>query len=308
MSALAELSEDIERVVRETSPSVVAVEHERGQGSGIVIASDGYVVTNSHVVRGAKPLSVTTASGESLRAELVGDDPASDLAVLRVFSHGLSALSLYGGRRLRVGQLVLAIGNPLRFDRSVSLGVVSAIDRTLPAGRGRPLEGLVQTDAAINPGSSGGPLLDAAGLAVGITTAVIPMARGLGFAIPAHRVNWIVPTLMRSGRIERPILGIAARGFELTAKESVELGQGRAVRVLEVGTGEPAERAGLRAGDLLLRANGDEVGSVDDVIRAMVLGRAEELALDVARGSSRLTLNVTPRVEPQRTREYRSAS
>jgi serine protease Do len=297
VSALAELSEDIERVVRETSPSVVAVEHARGQGSGIVIASDGYVVTNSHVVRGAAPLAVRTASGESLRADLVGDDPASDLAVLRVTERGLPALSLYGGRRLRVGQLVLAIGNPLRFDRSVSLGVVSALDRTLPAGRGRPLEGLVQTDAAINPGSSGGPLLDAAGLAVGITTAVIPMARGLGFAIPAHTVNWIVPTLMRAGRIERPVLGIAARGFELSAKESVELGQGRAVRVLEVGPGEPAERAGLRQGDLVLRANGDEVGSVDDVIRAMVLGRTEELALEIQRDRTRTTLQVTPRPE-----------
>jgi S1-C subfamily serine protease len=299
VSALAELSEDIERVVRETSPSVVAVEHQRGQGSGIVIASDGYVVTNSHVVRGAAPLSVRTASGESLRAERVGDDPASDLAVLRVAAHGLPALSLYGGRRLRVGQLVLAIGNPLRFDRSVSLGVVSALERTLPAGRGRPLEGLVQTDAAINPGSSGGPLLDAAGLAVGITTAVIPMARGLGFAIPAHTVNWIVPTLMRHGRIERRILGIAARGFELSAKESLELAQSRAVRVLEVGTGEPADRAGLRAGDLIVRANGDEVGSVDDIVRAMVLGGRDEITLEIARGPTRKTLTLTPRPERQ---------
>ena len=297
MSALAELSEDIERVVRDTSPSVVAVEHERGQGSGIVIASDGYVVTNSHVVRGTGPLSVRTASGESLRADLVGDDPASDLAVLRVAVHGLPALSLYGGRRLRVGQLVLAIGNPLRFDRSVSLGVVSAIDRTLPAGRGRPLEGLLQTDAAINPGSSGGPLLDAAGLAVGITTAVIPMARGLGFAIPAHTVNWVVPTLMRAGRVERPLLGIAARGFELSAKESLALGQSRAVRVLEVGAGEPAERAGLRKGDLVLRANGDEVGSVDDVVRAMVLGRSNEIALEIQRDQTRTSVHVTPRPE-----------
>jgi serine protease Do len=297
VSALAELSEDIERVVRETSPSVVAVEHGRGQGSGIVIASDGYVVTNSHVVRGAAPLSVRTASGESLRADLVGDDPASDLAVLRVVANGLPALSLYGGRRLRVGQLVLAIGNPLRFDRSVSLGVVSALDRTLPAGRGRPLEGLVQTDAAINPGSSGGPLLDASGLAVGITTAVIPMARGLGFAIPAHTVNWIVPTLMRHGRIERPILGIAARGFELSAKESLELSQGRAVRVLEVGAGEPAELAGLRPGDLIVRANGDEVGSVDDIVRAMVLGARDDITLDIARGTARSTVTVTPRSE-----------
>jgi S1-C subfamily serine protease len=300
MTAFAALSEDIERVVRETSPSVVAVEHGRGQGSGIVIASDGYVVTNSHVVRGQGPLTVQTASGESLRAELVGDDPASDLAVLRVAEYGLPALSLYAGRRLRVGQLVLAIGNPLRFDRSVSLGVVSALDRTLPAGRGRPLEGLVQTDAAINPGSSGGPLLDAAGLAVGITTAIIPMARGLGFAIPAHTINWIVPTLMRKGSIDRPLLGVAARGFELSAKENNELGQRRAVRVLDVASGEPAEKAGIRRGDLVLHANGEEVGSVDDIVRAMVLGGNGDmgaLALDLVRNGKRLELAVTPRLE-----------
>jgi S1-C subfamily serine protease len=297
MSVLSDLSQDIERVVRETSPSVVAVEHERGQGSGIVIASDGYVVTNSHVVRGAKRLSVRTPSSESTRAELVGDDPASDLAVLKLVMSGLPALPLYGGRRLRVGQLVLAIGNPLRFDRSVSLGVVSAIDRTLPAGRGRPFEGLVQTDAAINPGSSGGPLLDATGVAVGITTAVIPMARGLGFAIPAHTVNWVVPTLMRSGRIDRRLIGIAARGMELPARESAELGQSRGVRVLEIAAGEPAERAGLRQGDLILRANDDEVGSVDDIVRAMVLSGSPELTLELGRGKERVKLSVTPRPE-----------
>src|SRR5262249_53778466 len=161
----------------DTSPSVVSVEHARGQGSGLVIASDGYVVTNSHVVRHAEELAVGIGPGERLPAELVGDDPASDLAVVRVATNGLPSPPLLEERRLRVGQLVLAIGNPLRFDRSVSLGIVSAVDRTLPAPRGRALEGLVQTDAAINPGSSGGPLLDANGVAVGITTAIIPLAR-----------------------------------------------------------------------------------------------------------------------------------
>jgi len=192
---------------------------------------------------------------------------------------------------------VLAIGNPLRFDRSVSLGVVSALDRTLPAGRGRPLEGLVQTDAAINPGSSGGPLLDATGVAVGITTAVIPFARGLGFAIPAHTVSWVVARLLQRGRIERPVLGVAARGVELSLARSVALGQTRAVMVLEVGDDEPASRAGLRPNDLVLKANGAPVASVDDVVRTMVLGDGGELTLDVARGDARLTLLVTPRAE-----------
>jgi S1-C subfamily serine protease len=297
MTALQDLSESIETVVRSTSPSVVAVEHRHGQGSGIVIASDGYVVTNSHVVRGTKHLAVEVAPGERVPADLVGDDPASDLAVLGVRQHGLQRLPLLEERRLRVGQLVLAIGNPLRFDRSVSLGVVSALDRSLPAGRGRTLEGLVQTDAAINPGSSGGPLLDATGVAVGITTAVIPHARGLGFAIPAHTVSWVVARLLQRGRIERPVLGVAARGVELPVARATALGQNRAVLVIEVGSDEPAGRAGLRPDDLVLCANGVPVASVDDLVRTMVLGDGVEMTLDVARGSERLTLTVTPRAE-----------
>jgi S1-C subfamily serine protease len=297
MTPLVELSESIERVVSDTSPSVVAVEHSRGQGSGLVIASDGYVVTNSHVVRDAHELTVALGPGERVSAEVVGDDPASDLAVVRVGAKNLPSLPLLEERRLRVGQLVLAIGNPLRFDRSVSLGVVSALDRTLPAGRGRALEGLVQTDAAINPGSSGGPLLDARGVAVGITTAVIPMARGMGFAIPSHTVSWVVAMLLKQGRIERPRIGIGARGVDFSPARAKELGQARAVEVLEVATGEPADRAGLRAGDVILQANGEAVGSVDDLVRKLVLSGGAGLTLDFVRGRERKTLEVLPRSE-----------
>jgi len=297
MTQLAALSESIERVVQAASPSVVSVEHQRGQGSGLVVASDGYVVTNSHVVRGARELVVGLGPGERVHAELVGDDPASDLAVLRVAQHGLPSLTLLEERHLRVGQLVLAIGNPLHFDRSVSLGIVSAIDRTLPAGRGRGLEGLVQTDAAINPGSSGGPLLDAGGVAVGITTAVIPMARGLGFAIPAHTVSWVTAMLLKEGRIERPRIGVGARGVELSPARAALLGQARAVEVLEVATGEPADRAGLRAGDLVLAADGVSVGSVDDLVRKLVLSRGADLTLEIFRNGQRTKLEVLPRAE-----------
>lgn len=297
MTPLAELSASIERLVFDTSPSVVSVEHARGQGSGLVVASDGYVVTNSHVVRHAEELAVGVGPGERLPAELVGDDPASDLAVVRVATNGLPSLPLLEERRLHVGQLVLAIGNPLRFDRSVSLGIVSAIDRTLPAPHGRALEGLVQTDAAINPGSSGGPLLDANGVAVGITTAVIPMARGLGFAIPAHTVSWVVAMLLKQGRIERPRIGVGARGVELPPRRARELGQTRAVEVLEVVSGEAADRAGVRPNDLVLRANGEPVGSVDDVVRKLVLSGGGALTLELVRGRERLTLEVSPRAE-----------
>jgi S1-C subfamily serine protease len=297
MTALADLSDAIEQVVRIASPSVVSVDHAHGQGSGLVVASDGYVVTNSHVVRGARQLAIRVAPGERVNAELVGDDPSSDLAVLRLGSGNVPSLPLLEERRLRVGQLVLAIGNPLRFDRSVSLGVVSAVERTLPAAPGHALEGLVQTDAAINPGSSGGPLLDAHGTVVGITTAVIPRARGIGFAIPSHTVSWVVAMLLKQGRIERPRIGVAARGVELSAGRAAAHGQARAVEVLEIAGDSPAARAGLRDGDLVLRANGRPVGSVDDLVRTLVLSDGAALELALARGSQDLTLTVQPRAE-----------
>jgi len=188
---------------------------------------------------------------------------------------------------------VVAIGNPLSFERSVSLGVVSAIDRTL-AGPQAPLEGLLQTDAAINPGSSGGPLLDAAGAVVGITTAVVALASSIGFAIPSHTAGWVVPVLLRHGRVQRPLLRIAAHGLELSRSQAADLGQSRAVRVLDVMANGPAARGGLMRGDLVLSANAFEVGRVDDLVRTMVLGEAEVLNLVVLRGKDRLERAVTP--------------
>jgi S1-C subfamily serine protease len=207
-SLLTRLSHELEDLVAKTAPSVVAVEQGRGQGTGLVLAGDGYLLTNSHVVRGTpRSLRARLPTGEELPAELVGDDPESDLAVLHVSAHGLVPLVLHESRRLRVGQLVVAIGNPLRFEGSVTLGVVSALERSLPGPAGVLFEGLVQTDAAINPGNSGGPLLDPSGAVVGINTAIIPHARGLGFAIAAHTASWVAAVLMRRGRVERPRSG-----------------------------------------------------------------------------------------------------
>ncbi len=283
MSKLGEFSRELEELVASTAPSVVAVEHGRGQGSGVIIAGDGYVVTNAHVVQGQRGLAVRLSNGEEHDAELVGSDSATDLAVVRLPAHGLPSLPLYAARRLRVGQLVVAIGNPLRFDRSVTLGIVSAIDRTLPGPRGRGYEGLVQTDAAINPGNSGGPLLDASGAVVGINTAVIPFARGMGFAVPAHTANWVVALLMKQGHIERPQLGIAARGVDLMPSEALSAGQARAVRVFEIASGSAADQAGLSAGDHLLTANAQELGSVDDLSRVLVFADGGEVELSLLR-------------------------
>src|SRR3954469_5166526 len=250
MSRLSDFSDELESLVATAAPSVVAVEHGHGQGSGIIVSGDGYVITNAHVVHGrAGVLSVRLAGGEELPAEVVGEDHASDLAVLRVGARGLPSLSLDESRRLRVGQLVLAIGNPLRFERSVSLGVVSAIDRSLPGPGRRPFEGLVQTDAAINPGNSGGPLLDARGSVVGINTAVIPYANGLGFAIPAHTAAWVTAVLIRDGRVDRPLIGIAARGVDLPLQVAADLGNPRPVRVPAVAGVSPASAARLKPAD-----------------------------------------------------------
>jgi serine protease Do len=292
---LSQLSHELEELVAKTAPSVVAVEQGRGQGTGVVIAGDGYVLTNSHVVRGdPRTTRVRLPTGDELAAELVGDDPESDLAVLRVSGPRLTPLELHESRRLRVGQLVVAIGNPLRFEGSVTLGVVSALERALPGPHGTLFEGLVQTDAAINPGNSGGPLLDATGAVVGINTAVIPQARGLGFAIAAHTASWVAAVLMRRGRVERPLLGVAARGVDLLPSDVDRAGQARAVRIHAVSQGSPAARVGLVAGDLLLRANEAQLFGVDDLKRALVLGDGEPVRLEVQGKSARRSLSVAP--------------
>ncbi len=295
MSRLSDFSDELETLVANAAPSVVAVEHGHGQGSGIIISGDGYVITNAHVVHGrAGRLSVRTAFAEELVADVVGEDHASDLAVLRVGARGLPSLSLDESRRLRVGQLVLAIGNPLRFERSVSLGVVSAIERSLPGPGRRPFEGLVQTDAAINPGNSGGPLLDAHGAVVGINTAVIPRAHGLGFAIPAHTAAWVAAVLIRDGKVERPLLGIAAQGVDLTPKVAEAVGQPRAVRIHSVAADSPASSARLQAADLLVTANDTALFSVDDLQRVLVLSRGADVSLRLARDGQPLLLSVKP--------------
>jgi S1-C subfamily serine protease len=292
---LPQLSHELEELVAKTAPSVVAVEQGRGQGTGVVIAGDGYVLTNSHVVRGdQRGLRVRLPQGDELAAELVGDDPESDLAVLRVSGPPLIALELHESRRLRVGQLVVAIGNPLRFEGTVTLGVVSALERALPGPQGTLFEGLVQTDAAINPGNSGGPLLDASGAVVGINTAIIPQARGLGFAIAAHTASWVAAVLMRRGRIERPLLGVAARGVDLSPTEAQRVGQPRAVRIHAVTQGSPAERSGLRPGDLLLRAGPAPLYGVDDLKRALVLSDGAAVVLDVQGKRDRRMLEIAP--------------
>ncbi|MBL8679480.1 MAG: trypsin-like peptidase domain-containing protein [Myxococcales bacterium] len=295
MTPLQQFSRDLEELVAKTAPAVVAVEHRGGQGSGVVLAQDGFVLTNRHVVaRADGRVSVRFADGTDTVARVVGTDARTDLAVLRTDVAHSSALALGDSRALRVGSVVVAIGNPLRFEQSVSLGVVSALERSLPANRGEPLEGLVQTDAAINPGNSGGPLLDAFGNVVGINTAILPYAQGIGFAIPAHTASWVTAVLVQKGFIERPYFGVVARAEPLAATHAKEQGQSRGVRVVGVGSNTPAERAGLRDGDMILTVDGQFVGSVDDLQRVAVLSAKANFTLSVLRQGQRREFEVRP--------------
>ncbi len=293
MTSLEALSGDLADLVERAAPSVVGVEHGRGQGSGVVLAQDGFVLTNAHVAQRGR-VRVRMSGSRVVQGEVVGADERTDLAVLRADAGDLPAVAL-AERRLRVGELVLAIGNPLGFERSVSLGVVSALHRNLAAPQGAVLEGLVQTDAAVNPGNSGGPLLDAHGAVVGITTAMLPWARGIGFAVPAHTAGWVASVLIREGEVRRPFLGVAARGEDLEPALARAAGRGRAVRILEVVARSPAAAAGLRQGDLVVSASGAPVETLDDVVRAMVLGHPAEIAIEVLRDGVRERLAIRPR-------------
>jgi S1-C subfamily serine protease len=193
-----------------------------------------------------------------------------------------------------VGQLVVAIGNPFRFERSVSLGIVSALDRSLPGPSGTLFEGLLQTDAAINPGNSGGPLVNARGEVVGINTAVIPWAQGMGFAVSARTATWVTSVLMSRGRVERRYLGVAARSEQLSPELAAATGQPKAVRILSVGSSSPAETAGIRPEDLLLGVHGEAVGNVDDIHRLMVTRGAEVVPLALWRRNVREFVTVVP--------------
>ncbi|WP_242360112.1 S1C family serine protease [Anaeromyxobacter sp. SG17] len=294
MIPIADLSSGLADLVARASPSVVGVEHRRGLGSGVVLAPDGWILTNAHVAAGPGPLRVRLSGARTVKGELAGADARTDLAVVRADARDLPPLPL-AERRLRVGEIVLAIGNPLGFERSVTTGVVSALHRNLPAAGGEVLEGLVQTDAAVNPGNSGGPLVDAHGAVVGITTAMLPWAHGIGFAIPAHTASWIASVLIRDGSVRRPFLGVSARGEDLDPADAQAAGHGRAVRVMEVVAGSPAEAAGLRGGDLVVGAAGGPVETLDDLVRAMVLGGEGALRVDVLRGGGLRQVEIRPR-------------
>jgi S1-C subfamily serine protease len=296
VSLLAELSRELAALAATGAAGVVGLEHRRGQGSGVVLSPDGYILTNAHVARAGNALRVRRPGGSVSEAELIGTDERTDLAVVRARHAGPPPLQLADSRGVQVGQLVMAIGNPLGLERSVSLGVVSALFRELPTRDG-VLEGLIQTDAAVNPGHSGGPLLDMDGRVVGINTAMLTPARGIGFAVPARTASWVAAVLIQHGAVRRPYLGIRARSEELEPALARDAGQARGVRVVGVEPGTPAAAGGLSGGDLLLAANAAPVSTLDDLARVLVLARPSSVDVEVFRGGARRHFVVRPQVQ-----------
>ena len=304
-------SETLVSVAERVSPSVAAVTvmgrgrdgrpRPAGSGSAVALSADGYLVTSAHVVAGTSRGGASFVDGREFDIEIVGTDPLSDLAVVRASASGLAPGELGDAARLRVGQLVVAIGNPLGFAGSVTAGVVSALGRSLPTRDGsvtRVVENVIQTDAALHPGNSGGALADSRGRVVGINTAVVGpgIGQGLGLAVPINvTTRRILAALMSEGRFRRAYLGIAGGPRPLPPKLARETSRERGVEVVQVVDGSPAALAGLKAEDLILEIDGSMVSSMDDLQRLMVgdaIGRPVPMRL--ARDGRLLTLDVTP--------------
>ncbi|HJT01735.1 MAG TPA: trypsin-like peptidase domain-containing protein [Terriglobales bacterium] len=268
-----------------------------GGGSGFIFTPDGLILTNSHVVHGASRVEVSLSDGQRFPAALIGDDPASDLAVIRIDAPLLKPVELGDSHHLRVGQLVIAIGNPFGFQYSVTAGVVSALGRSLRSRTGRLIDDVIQTDAALNPGNSGGPLVTSDGRVVGVNTATILPAQGICFAIGMNTAKFVASRLLRDGRIRRSYIGVVAQTVPLPRRlvRFHDLHVESAIAVVSVETGSPAERAGLRQGDLVVAMDGKQIAGVDGLHRLLTetqVGIPSHLA--VIRGPQKLDLVIIP--------------
>jgi S1-C subfamily serine protease len=297
---LDEYSKTVTRAAELVGPAVAHLEVEigkrRGTGSGFAFTPDGLLLTNSHVVHGARRIQATFADGTSRDADLIGDDPHTDTAVLRIGASRLPAVALGSSRAVRVGQLAIAIGNPYGFQHTVTAGVVSALGRSLRAQSGRLIDDVLQTDAALNPGNSGGPLVDSRGEVIGVNTAIIPMAQGICFATAVDTVKWVALQLLRDGRVRRGYLGIAGANVPLPRRiaRHFGLGNARAVRVESLEDRGPASRAGVEAGDLVVAFDATMVEGIDSLHRLLTVERiGKALAITVIRRAQKLDLPIT---------------
>ena len=274
-----------------------------GSGSGFVIAPDGFILTNSHVVHDANQIAVSLPDGREYPAQLVGDDPDTDLAVIRIDAPHLAHVRLADSESLRVGQVVIAIGNPLGFQASVTAGVISALGRSMHAQSGRLIDNIIQTDAALNPGNSGGPLVNSAGEVIGVNTAMIRPAQGICFAIASNTAKFVAGWLIRDGKIRRSYIGVAGQNVPLHRRivRFYNLPLETGVLVVSVEKDSPAQRAGLREGDLIIAFNEQPIGSIHE-LHKMLMGEqiGVEAKLLVIRHTEKLVLAITPAESPSR--------
>lgn len=289
-------SETVVGAVERVAPAVVHLQVEKkGSGSGFAFTPDGLLLTNSHVVHGAKRIRATFADGTTADADLIGDDPDTDIAVVRIAAAGVQPATLGSSRGVKVGQIAIALGNPYGFQHTVTAGVVSALGRSLRAQSGRLIDDVLQTDAALNPGNSGGPLVSSRGEVIGVNTAIIPGAQGICFATAIDTVKWVVTQLLRDGRVRRGYLGIAGATVPLSRRYArhFELENSHAVRVESLEADGPARRAGIEAGDLIVAFDAVAINGIDDVHRLLTadrIGRASRAV--VIRRAQRIELEV----------------
>jgi S1-C subfamily serine protease len=304
---LDEYSGAVVRAVERVAPSVVNIEVQQrghnqprevaGNGSGFVITPDGFILTNSHVVHGTTRIVVNLPSGRDYLAQLIGDDPETDLAVIRIDAPQLVHVRLADSENLRVGQLAIAIGNPFGFQASVTAGVISALGRSMYSQSGRLIDNVIQTDAALNPGNSGGPLVNSAGEAIGVNTAMIRPAQGICFAIASNTARLVAGWLIRDGKIRRSYVGVAGQNVPLHRRvvRFYDLPLETGVLVVSVEKNSPAERARLREGDLIIAFNGQPIGSVHDLHKVLV---GEQIgvnaSLTVIRHTEKLEVPILP--------------
>jgi len=295
-------SEAVIAASERVSPSVVNIEvrqqgRQEGSGSGFVFTPDGFILTNSHVVHGANKIEVTLAGGERYEADKIGEDPDTDLAVVRITASNLIPATLGDSQSIRVGQLVVAIGNPYGFQATVTSGVVSALGRSLRSQSGRLIDNVIQTDAALNPGNSGGPLVDSNGEVIGVNTAVILPAQGICFAIAINTAKFVAGRLIKDGRIRRGFIGVAGQNVPLHRMlvRGHHLPVSSGVFVAGIEPDSPAARAGLREGDLIVGFNEQPIADIDELHRALTdYQPGIRTTITVLRGAEKIVLDIAP--------------
>jgi S1-C subfamily serine protease len=300
-------SQAVTRVVKSVSPAVVKIDisgRHRGSGSGFLFTHDGFILSNSHVVHGAGngEIEVTLGDGRTFAATLIGDDPDTDLAVIRIEAPGVVPVTLGDSGSLQVGQLVIAIGNPYGFQATVTAGVISAMGRTFRAQSGRLIDNMLQTDAALNPGNSGGPLVNSHGEVIGVNTAVILPAQGLCFAVPSETAKYVAGRLIRDGKITRAFIGVAGQNVPIHTRlvRFYKLPEKTAILVVGVEPGSPAASAGVQDGDLIVALGERPVANIDQLHRLLtdeLIG--SDTKLTVLRRYERFELPIRPLASPR---------